>query len=279
LLLLGADGMLGRAWQQVLEAAGVGYHAPCRETLDLARPNTVSDALTGDITTVINCAAWTDVDGAEPREAEATQINGHGVGQLAKRCAAIDATLIHYSTDYVFNGQANEPYQPDQPRDPINAYGRSKAEGERQIETSGADYLIIRTSWLYGPWGKNFATTMHRLMTEKEALRVVNDQRGRPTNCQHLAGASWQLFQQQGRGIWHVTDGGACTWFEFASAIRDHLLAACRIEPCTSDEFPRPAKRPGYSVLDLSATEARLGKMPHWRDNVKAALDRMEVAV
>jgi dTDP-4-dehydrorhamnose reductase len=267
--------MLGRAWQHVLDAAGASYARVERPRIDLSDPSTINQAIPDEAETVINCAAWTDVDGAEAQEQEATQINGHGVGHLARRCAQIDATLIHYSTDYVFNGQAPAPYHPAQPREPLNAYGRSKAEGERQIEQSGAPYLLIRTSWLYGPWGKNFVGTMRRLMQEKTQLRVVNDQRGRPTDCQHLARTSWQLLQREARGTWHVTDGGECTWFDFACAIRDHLDADCRVDPCTSDEFPRPAKRPAYSVLNIEATEQAIGPMPQWRDNVKSVLDEM----
>jgi dTDP-4-dehydrorhamnose reductase len=279
LLLIGADGMLGQAWQAVLKHAGVSYQGLTRATLDLAEPTSIEAAVTPGVRTVINCAAWTDVDGAEDHEAQATAVNGQGVGCLARRCAEIGAVLLHYSTDYVFNGQATEPYATDQSRAPINAYGRSKAAGEQLIEQSGTPHLIVRTSWLYAPWGKNFVSTMRRLMQEQERLTVVNDQRGRPTSCQHLAEVSWQLLNQAARGIYHATDGGQCTWFDLACQIREALDADCTIEPCTSEAFPRPAKRPAYSVLDLSATERALGPMPHWSDNVEAALKQMEAPV
>jgi dTDP-4-dehydrorhamnose reductase len=275
ILLIGRSGMLARAWRDCLDASQTPYTIIGRPELDLTSPATIQRAVTDRFDTIINCAAWTDVDGAEEHEAEATQVNGHGVGALARRCAAIGATLVHYSTDYVFSGQASTPYTPDQPRDPLNAYGRSKAEGERQIEQSGAEHLIIRTSWLYAPWGKNFVSTMARLTQEREALRVVNDQRGRPTSAEHLARASFALVQQGARGIHHVTDGGECTWFELACAIRDHLSADCHIDPCTSEEFPRPATRPAYSVLGLDKTERVLGPMPEWQDQVASALDTM----
>lgn len=277
ILLIAPGGMLGRAWRERLDLQGLRYTTASRPAFDLADPATIDRAVTDDIRTVINCAAWTDVDGAEAHEAEATRINGEAVGHLARRCRDVGATLVHYSTDYVFDGRAAAPYRIDHPRSPINAYGRSKAVGEEAIEASGCDHLTVRTSWLYAPWGNNFVRTMARLTREKPELRVVDDQRGRPTSCQHLAATCLALLQAGVRGIHHVTDGGECTWYEFTREIARQLgHTACTITPCTTADFPRPAKRPAYSVLDLTDTQAAhagLGPMPPWQDNLQHVLN------
>lgn len=271
-LLIGAGGMLGRAWRERFSPE----QSPATPRFDITDPQAVAAHLVDDVRTVINCAAFTDVDGAESRPDEAQKVNADAAGYLAERCRAIDATLVHYSTDYVFNGQADTPYRMDEPRDPVNAYGRSKAMGEVAIEQSGCDHLIIRTSWLYAPWGRNFVRTIAKLCAQRSSLRVVDDQRGRPTSCEHLAQVSAQLLERHVRGIRHVTDGGECTWFEFAREIARLANADCAVEPCTTAEFPRPAKRPAYSVLDLSETETVVGPMPDWRDNLKNVLQRLE---
>lgn len=184
--------------------------------------------------------------------------------------------LVHVSTDYVFDGAASEPYETDRQRSPLGAYGRTKAVGEEIIEASGCEYIIARTSWLYAPWAKNFVRTMAWLTDEKDQIKVVADQRGRPTSAEHLAETLVKLADANARGFYHATDGGECTWFDFACAIRDGLGHKCNIEPCTTDEFPRPAPRPAYSVLDLSKTERLIGPMADWRDNLSAVLAALE---
>ncbi len=276
--LLGATGMLGRAMHQALSERGAEVHVLGRDALDLAAPGDLEVALPRGLDQVINCAAYTDVDGAESAPDAADAINGRGVGALAEHCRAIDATLVTFGTDYVFDGGATAPYPVDRPLQPINAYGRSKALGERLLAESGARYLMIRTSWLYAPWGSNFVLTMARLTRERDSLRVVNDQRGRPTSSRHLAHATLSLVERSADGIFHVTDGGECTWYELALVVRDHLGHACDIAPCTSAEFPRPAPRPAYSVLDISTTEALLGPMPDYRASVARALDDAQPA-
>jgi len=270
-LLISPDGMLGRAWSELLRARGIEAREVAYPAIDLGKRETI-DVTGCDV--VINCAAFTDVDGAEEREDEATAINGTGVGWLAEACAEEGALLVHYGTDYVFSGDATAPYPVDGELSPVNAYGRSKAAGEVAIRESGAAHLILRTSWLYAPWGKNFVLTMKRLGAEKEKLRVVNDQRGRPTSAEHLAESSLRLVEKEARGTLHVTDGGECTWFELASHVVKQGNPSCVVEPCGSEEYPRPAKRPAYSVLDLQPTEALIGAMPDWRTNVDAALAR-----
>lgn len=274
-LLIAPHGMLGRAWRQLLDQQHIAYHALGRPELDLASPASITRALAAGYQTVINCAAWTDVDGAETHPSDAQRINSDGPAHLADACRKTNATFVHYSTDYVFAGQAHAPYPTDHPRDPINAYGRTKADGEQRIEASGCKHLIVRTSWLYAPWGNNFVRTMARLTAQRDTLRVVSDQRGRPTSCQHLAKVSLALLEAQARGIYHVTDAGECTWHEFTCEIARQLGNTCDIQPCTSAEFPRPAARPSYSVLDLSKTQAITGPLPHWRDNLAKVLAQL----
>ncbi len=276
MLVIGVGGMLYRAWEQLLQRHEVEYLAPPLSQFDLTSLESIRQGLTPGIKLVINCAAWTDVDGAESKENLATAINGTGVGDLAQRCREVGALLVHYSTDYVFDGQAKSPYSTQQKRDPLNAYGRSKAVGEELIEASGCEYLIIRTSWLYAPWAKNFVRTIYKAAKLRPTLKVVADQRGRPTSAEHLAAASLRLIEHQARGIFHVTDGGECTWHDFASVIAAAANPACVVNPCTSDEYPTPAKRPAYSVLDLSRTEAMLGSMPSWRENLADVIARLE---
>ncbi|MEM9165698.1 MAG: dTDP-4-dehydrorhamnose reductase [Planctomycetota bacterium] len=271
-IVTGDGGMLARAFRAVVpDAEFLGIDA-----LDITNAAAVNARLKG-AATVINCAAYTNVDGAESEEAAAHLVNADGPANLAAACKAQNATLLHFSTDYVFPGNATEPYTPEQAIDPLGAYGRTKAEGEHRIRESGCDYLIVRTSWLYAPWAKNFVSTMAMLTRDKDALKVVNDQRGRPTSAEHLAATAWALFMAGERGTHHVTDGGECTWFDLACAVRDGLGHTCNITPCTTDEFPRPAPRPAYSVLDLTETERAVGGMPGWRENLAAVLPRLEI--
>jgi dTDP-4-dehydrorhamnose reductase len=273
IFLIAPSGMLGTAFVKHFEKHGPAYIALDHPDFDITDKHAV-DTRIENADLIINCAAWTDVDGAETNEAAATKVNGEGVANLAARAKALNATLIHFSTDYVFNGQATTPYPVDAPLDPINAYGRSKAAGEKALNASGCRHLLIRTSWLYAPWGKNFVLTIAKLAREKEKLRVVNDQRGRPTSAEHLAATSLALYEKGAEGTYHVTDGGECTWYDLAKLIAAHVNPNCTIEPCTTAEFPRPAKRPTYSVLDLNTTLARVAPMPSWRDDVVGVLAR-----
>jgi dTDP-4-dehydrorhamnose reductase len=268
--------MLGRAWRSHLDELGVTYEAPASNDCDLRQPAMVAKAITSRYRAVINCAAYTDVDGCETNEDHATAVNGIGVGALAQRCAELGIPVVHYSTDYVFDGVSTKPYSVDAPRRPLGAYGRSKALGEQLIEDAGGQHLIIRTSWLYAAWGRNFVCTIARLASERPTLRVVNDQRGRPTSVSSLVSASWRLLQSNASGIYHVADDGECTWFDLASEVVQQTGAACQVEPCTTAEFPRPACRPAYSVLDLSRTMERIGKLPRWQDALTQTLQCRE---
>lgn len=277
-LLIGAGGMLGRAWRRLLEARRLPCETLDAPAFDLTDPAAVEAAVQPRHRTVINCAAWTDVDGCESPEQydAALALNATAVGTLADRCRAVDATLLHYSTDYVFNGRATTPYPTDAPRDPVNAYGRTKAQGEALLEVSACRYLLVRTSWLYAPWGKNFVRTIANAARQRDALRVVNDQRGRPTSAEHLAATSLRLIEASAHGAYHVCDGGDCTWFDFARHIAATVNPACRVDPCPTSEYPLPANRPAYSVLDLTTTEALLGPMGEWRRHLDSVLDRID---
>jgi len=275
-LLLGAGGMLGRAWRGALAAHAIECEPADLPGFDLLDADAVRRAVPG-CSHVVNCAGWTDVDGAEDDEKGATRLNGHAIGPLAAACRDAGAHLVHYSTDYVFAGDAPDPYPPDAVRSPINAYGRSKAVGEELLEESDATWTLIRTSWLYAPWGKNFVRTITRLGRERDELRVVADQRGRPTSAEHLARASLALLAGGRTGVWHLTDAGVCTWCDFAREIARLTGSRCAIEPCTTDEFPRPARRPANTVLDLDASERILGPMPDWRANLADVTRRLPI--
>jgi dTDP-4-dehydrorhamnose reductase len=278
LLLVGGSGMLGRAWRELLaDRPDLTRHAPTHAELDLLDPRSIERHVTPEVRVVVNCAAWTDVDGAEARPDECMLLNATAVGTLARRCAAVGATLLHYSTDYVFGGtQPGTPVPVDHPTQPSNAYGRSKLEGEHLALASGCPLILVRTSWLYAPWGKNFVRTIAQLALNRPSLRVVNDQFGRPTSSEHLAQASLKLLESGASGLFHLSDGGMCTWFDLAVAVAAYVNPACRVEPCTSAEFPRPARRPAWSVLDLATTESVIGPLPDWRSTLSQVLPRLE---
>ncbi len=276
-LVIGADGMLGRAVCSALHGAGVSIARPTVEQLDLTSRGSIGGAVAaGPWKTVVNCAAYTDVDGAESNEPAARAVNAEGPAMLAEACAESGARLVHISTDYVFSGKADRPYRVDDSMLPSSVYGTTKADGERAVMDASRRNVVVRTSWLYAPWAKNFVRTMAMLTRDKDSLKVVHDQRGTPTSAEHLASVIVMLLRGDARGVFHATDGGECTWFEFACAIRDGLGHACEISPCTTAEFPRPAPRPAYSVLDVSGTEAVTGAMPGWRVNLAKVLPRLE---
>ncbi len=275
-IVVGALGMLGRAWRELLQQRHIPYKGLDLPELDITDPSSIAEHIHTGCRTIVNCAAYTDVDGAEENEITALQLNAQAVKLVAERCKAIDTTLIHYSTDYVFNGQAQSPYPTDHRRDPVNAYGRTKAKGEEFIGSSGCQHLLIRTSWLYAPWANNFVRTMVRLTEERNSLLVVDDQFGRPTSAQHLASASLSLLEKNARGTFHINDGGECSWHGFACEIARLAGNTCDIQPCDSDQFPRPAKRPAYSVMDISKAEAITGPMPDWKNNLADVIKQME---
>jgi len=232
-----------------------------RAQLDVTDRDAVRAAITGD-DVVINCAAWTDVDGAEEHEQEALRINRDGARNLAEAAGRV----IYVSTDYVFDGTKREPYLESDPVNPQTAYGRTKLAGERATAEANPRHHIVRTSWLFGPGGPNFVETILRLARERDSLRVVDDQVGKPTYTGHLAPELLELAASEEYGIHHRAGAGECSWFEFALEIVERAGLDCRVEPCTTAEFPRPAPRPAYSVL---GGEQRL---PSWREGLDAYL-------
>ena len=271
-VLIGADGMLGRCWESLLQAREIDHVATTIDDLDITDSSAVEAVVKPGAEWVVNCAAYTLVDDAETHVALANEVNGYAVGRLAERCKTVGAKLLHYSTDYVFDGTASEPYPTDHPRKPINAYGRSKALGEELIESSGVEHLLVRSSWLYAPWGQNFVLTMRSLTQSRDALRVVDDQRGRPTDSRRLAEVSLELADGGCHGRFHVADAGECSWFQLAELIASVVNPGCHVEPCASEEFPRPARRPAYSVLDISDTERVVGPLAPWQERVRDVL-------
>jgi dTDP-4-dehydrorhamnose reductase len=277
LLVTGAAGMLGR---DVVAAAGDSGHeavALARADLDITDAAAVRTAvLAAQPDAVINCAAWTDVDGAESAEAQATAINGDGAGHVAAAAAETGALLVHVSTDYVFDGNASEPYHEETPTGPQGAYGRSKLAGEHAVAAVGGRSAIVRSAWLFGPHGGNFVDTMRRLGAEREEIAVVDDQVGSPTYTGHLAPALVEIAERGLTGVLHVAGGGRCSWFDLAVATFEETGLACRVTPQSTADLGRPAPRPAFSVLE--STRADAPTLPPWRDGLRAHLTRVEVA-
>lgn len=271
-LITGASGMLGHDLQSVLEGRDVT--ALSRTELDVADEAASLEAVSGhDV--VINAAAYTRVDDAESHEDDARRVNALGAASLAGAAAEHGALLVQVSTDYVFDGTASTPYDEDAPLAPVSAYGRTKAEGERLVrQILPGSSLIVRTAWLYGEHGPNFASTMLRLARERETLSVVDDQRGQPTWTHDLAEQIVRLVDSGARtGVFHGTSSGETTWFGFAQAVFEEAgLDPARITPTDSASFVRPAPRPTYSVLGHDAwTQAGLAPLPDWRESLRAA--------
>lgn len=272
-LITGASGMLGRDLQAAL--AGREVTALGRADLDVTDAAAVAAAVRGhDV--VLNCAAYTKVDDAETHEAEAYAANAIGLANLAAACADLGARLVTISTDYVFDGTAVEPYAEDTPRNPINAYGRTKAAGEElAIAEHPGGAFVVRTAWLYGADGPNFAATMLRLAASNPTVSVVDDQRGQPTWTADLAAQLVALMDADApAGIYHATHSGQTTWFGFARAIFDESgLDPERVLPAESASYPRAARRPSYSVLGHDAwSAAGLPPMRPWREALAAAV-------
>lgn len=273
-LVLGSTGMVGRSWLELLAQEQIECVGVSRPAFDLMEPDSIAHCLKNtNYDLVVNAAAWTDVDGAETDEQGATRANAHAVDEIAKLCDETNATLITYSTDYVFPGNANKSYTVGQATDPINAYGRSKALGESMIAQSKTSHIMIRTSWVYAPWGTNFVRTIRSLAQTRDELKVVNDQRGNPTSAQHLAASSLKLYLAGAQGTWHLSDEDECTWFDLATEIVRYTELGCTINACGSDEYPRPAARPAYSTLDISESAKLIGSLGSWKTHLHQVLD------
>jgi len=264
-LVTGGQGQLARA----IQAFWTGHQVilPAEETLDLGDPAAVDRVIEAQRPqVVINAGAFTQVDLCESDPAKAMRINGHAVGWLARACGGIGALLVQISTDYVFDGQAVEPYAEEHPARPLSVYGQSKLLGEQ--EALGApDHLIVRTAWLYDAWGKNFLRTMLDMAAQGRALKVVDDQRGAPTSCRALARQLQAAVEAGCRGTLHATCSGETTWHGFAAEIFRQGGIRADLAPCSTLDFPRPAQRPAYSVLS-GARRRSLGVdvMPGWEE-------------
>lgn len=255
ILIIGAKGMLGQDLVKVF-SADKNYDVISwdLENLDITNKNNVFEKI-GKLKPeiIINAAAFTDVDGCEDEAKKdlCMKVNGEAVGYLASCASQINAILVHYSTDYVFNGKKSEGYKENEKEiDPVNSYGESKALGEKKLQENTKRFYLIRTSWLYGKGGKNFVDTMLKLSETKKELKVVDDQHGKPTHTVDLAKRTKELIDKNlPYGIYHITNEGETTWFEFAKKIFEFAKVNVKVNPCTSDEFPRPARRPTYSSL------------------------------
>lgn len=284
-LIIGGDGQLGRAMQVELTYAGIEFLALNRTQLDITNENKVmrvfDEAQPG---VVLNAAAWTSVDDAERLESDARLVNAYGPGLLAKACSIMHSKFVYVSTDYVFSGTSHEPWSEAEVPDPVSAYGRTKVEGERLVQASYRQgSFIVRTAWLYSPWGQNFVKTMVRLASrEARTVEVVNDQIGQPTSALDLARQIHQMIDRGvAPGIYHGTNSGRGTWFDLAREI--FLLSGAdpeRVIPVDSSKYVRPAKRPVFSVLGHDGWgRAGMHPMRDWREALKEAMPAIISAV
>jgi len=278
-LIVGGNGQLGKGLSRTAPD-GVEIVSHDIDTLDITDAAAVNAAVRAVAPQVVfNAAAYTAVDKAESDEAAALAVNATAVGYLAQASRQAGARFVHVSTDFVFDGRSGVPYAPDAPTAPIGAYGRTKLAGE---QAAGADALIVRTAWVYAPNGGNFVRTMLRLMAERDEVRVVADQIGTPTYAPGLAAALWTMAAKGTCGTHHYTDAGACSWYDFAVAIQEEALAVGLLDrtvpviPINAAEYPTPARRPHYSVLDKTSTFAVLGgPTPHWRENLRKMINEI----
>jgi dTDP-4-dehydrorhamnose reductase len=271
LLVTGAAGMLGRDVTAAAARAGHDVVALDRRDLDITDADAVRRAV-HDATpaAVVNCAAWTDVDGAEAHEEEATAVNGRGAGLVARAANDAGALCVHVSSDYVFAGDAAEPYVESSPVAPVSAYGRSKLAGEIAVRESAQRHAIVRAAWVFGPHGRNFVDTMRRLAAEGDDVTVVDDQIGCPTYTGHLAQALVEIAERGLNGTLHVAGGGSCSWYDLAAAVFEATGAAVTLHRGSSADLDRPAPRPAYSVLTTERDDAP--RLPSWRDGLAAHL-------
>ncbi|HEU5164470.1 MAG TPA: dTDP-4-dehydrorhamnose reductase [Chitinophagaceae bacterium] len=285
ILVTGGNGQLGKELREFSSLhTGLDFVFLSKEELpihqfELVRNyfNTVKPAY------CINCAGYTAVDKAESEKDLAFLINGEAVGVLAAICKEHSTKLIHISTDYVFNGETAHPYTENFPPDPINVYGASKLEGEKQAMQLNGDSIIIRTSWVYSSLGKNFVKTMMQLMKEKDEIKVIKDQLGSPTNAADLAETIFniigfchlQIYNWE-PGIYNFSNEGIISWYDFAKAIKEITKSPCEIKPISTSAYPTPAKRPAYSVLDKTKIQKTFGiKLKKWEDSLRTCISNM----
>lgn len=285
ILVTGANGQLGH---EMVRVAGISRHkyyfsdvAGDWMALDITDREAVCRAVKSlGINVIVNCAAYTNVDKAEDEPEKADLINNRAVENLAVAAKEADATLIHISTDYVFQGERCTPCTEDWETQPNGVYGKTKLAGEKAIERTGCKHIIIRTAWLYSQWGKNFVKTMRSLTAEKTELKVVFDQVGTPTFAGDLADVIGRIIEKkllENTGTYHFSNEGAISWYDFAREICELSGNTCDIKPCHSDEFPSKVKRPHFSVLDKTKIKSVFGiTIPYWKDSLKVCLAQLE---
>jgi dTDP-4-dehydrorhamnose reductase len=266
-LVTGAEGMVGAELVRTL-GSGFVVASAVRSDFDITDRRATADAVAEAAPeVVVNCAGYTDVDGAEAHRSEAEAVNARGAGHVAEAAAAVGARVIQLSTDYVFDGKASRPYLEDDAPNPINAYGETKLGGERAVAAANRDHLIVRTAWLYGHGGPNFVETILRTASAGGNLRVVDDQRGSPTNVRDLCGVLKELIATGAAGVVNATNAGTCTWYTFAKEIVKLAGLKVDVVPVSSLEFTRPAARPTSSVLSLERLTELIGWTPRsWRE-------------
>lgn len=293
ILVTGANGQLGNEMRIVAKDSKDKYiftdvvEAEGQETiiLDITNLDAIRNIVKGnDVKVIVNCAAYTNVDAAESNEVLAEKLNAEAPKNLAIAMKEVGGLLVHISTDYVFGGDPyNTPCKEDQKGTPTGVYGLTKLHGEHNIQATGVDYLIFRTSWLYSEFGKNFVKTMLSLTSTKPQLKVVFDQVGTPTYAYDLANAIFNIIENRkylgNTGIYHYSNEGVCSWYDFTKMIAEYAgHTECDIQPCHSDEFPSPVKRPSYSVLDKTKVKDTFrSKIPYWADSLKQCVANLQI--
>ena len=285
ILVTGANGQLGHEMQRVAKSSNHNYIftdvADGYEKLDITSLEDIRETVKkNDVDIIVNCAAYTNVDKAESDYDTANLINNTAAGNLAAAMKEVGGTLIHISTDYVFQGDRNTPCQEDWATKPLGVYGKTKLAGEKAIEATGCNHIIIRTAWLYSQWGKNFVKTMQSLTASHDTLKVVFDQVGTPTFAGDLADVIDHIInsgQTDKTGIYHFSNEGVCSWYDFAKMICKLSGNTCDIPPCYSEEFQSPVKRPHFSVLDKKKIRNTFGiKVPYWTDSLEVCIKQLE---
>lgn len=288
ILVTGANGQLGNEIRSVANGlSAYNFLFTDVDELDITQSLQVQKFINDNqIDAVINCAAYTAVDKAEEEIDLATKINTEAPEVCAKACAEKNIPFIHVSTDYVFNGENCRPYSESDSVNPVSVYGKTKLEGEKKAMVANVKTIVVRTSWLYSCFGNNFVKTMMRLGAERNELNVVFDQVGSPTNAADLANALIQITEkcfsedfnwEQMRGVYHFSNEGVCSWYDFAVEIMKINQLKCQVSPITSDQYPTPAKRPAFSVLNKTKIKSNFGvPIPHWHESLKICIDKIK---
>lgn len=289
ILVTGGNGQLGTELRNLAEqSSSQWYFTDVVERdgvktylLDITDREAIKNfALQNEIDTIVNCAAYTNVEGAEDDFARCDLLNRAAAENLASVAALCDTLLIQVSTDFVFDGKNSVPYKEDDKAAPLSVYGKTKFAGELAVASSDCKYLIFRTAWLYSPYGKNFVKTMMKLTAEKDSLKVVADQIGTPTSALTLASLIFDVVENNkysASGTYHLTDEGVASWYDFAYAVGKICGNSCDVQPCFTEDFPQKATRPHYSVLDKSKVKKDFGfAIPYWRDALEVCIQRLK---